>query len=89
MGVNVWLRQGGYLFLAPTADQARRLEANVLLHERHGLRTRVISPGEAGDLVPEPNPNLVDLCSQHVERLRPPVGWRVLDERAPVPTAHP
>jgi hypothetical protein len=42
-----------------------------------------------GDLVPEPNPNLVDMCSQHAERLLPPVGWRVLDERAPVPTAHP
>jgi hypothetical protein len=42
-----------------------------------------------GDLVPEPNPNLVDLCSQHVERLRPPVGWRVQDERAPVPMARP
>jgi hypothetical protein len=42
-----------------------------------------------GELVPEPNPNLVDMCSQHVERLRPPVGWRVLDERAPVPTAYP
>jgi len=42
-----------------------------------------------GDLVPEPNPNLVDLCSQHVERLRPPVGWRVQDERRPVPAARP
>lgn len=39
-----------------------------------------------GDLTVEPNPNLVDLCPQHVERLRPPVGWSVRDERAPVPS---
>ncbi len=37
-----------------------------------------------GDLVPEPNPNLVDLCTQHVERLTPPVGWTVRDERSVV-----
>jgi len=42
-----------------------------------------------GDLVPEPNPNLVDLCSAHVERLTPPVGWRVRDERVPVSAAQP
>ncbi|HZP90667.1 MAG TPA: DUF3499 family protein [Actinomycetota bacterium] len=38
-----------------------------------------------GNLVPEPNPNLVDLCSAHLERLTPPIGWRVRDERAAVP----
>ncbi len=32
-------------------------------------------------------PNLVDLCSAHVERLTPPVGWRVRDERVPVSAA--
>ncbi|HKZ75290.1 MAG TPA: DUF3499 family protein [Actinomycetota bacterium] len=37
-----------------------------------------------GDLVPEPNPNLVDLCTQHIERLTPPVGWSVRDERSVV-----
>jgi hypothetical protein len=34
-----------------------------------------------GDLSPEPNPNLVDLCSEHVERLIPPMGWRIRDDR--------
>jgi hypothetical protein len=42
-----------------------------------------------GDLTPEPDQNLVDLCSAHVERLTPPIGWRVRDERAPVPTVRP
>lgn len=37
-----------------------------------------------GDLVPEPNPNLVDLCPQHLERLVPPVGWSIRDERSVV-----
>ncbi|HZD80886.1 MAG TPA: DUF3499 family protein [Actinomycetota bacterium] len=37
-----------------------------------------------GDLSPEPNPNLVDLCSEHVERLIPPMGWRIRDERSPL-----
>ena len=35
------------------------------------------------DLVPERDPNLLDLCREHVDRLSPPVGWAVRDERAP------
>ncbi len=42
-----------------------------------------------GELAPEPNPNLLDLCSTHVERLTPPIGWRVRDERAAEPVALP
>ena len=53
MGVNVWMRQGGYLFLATNARQARWLERNQRFHEAHGLRTRVITPDEAGDIVPQ------------------------------------
>ena len=53
MGVNVWMRQGGYLFLAPTAAQARRVERNLRLHERHGLPTRLITPDEALQIVPQ------------------------------------
>jgi hypothetical protein len=33
------------------------------------------------DLVPERDPNLLDLCREHVGRLTPPVGWAVRDER--------
>jgi hypothetical protein len=34
-----------------------------------------------GALVSDPNPNLLDLCTEHVERLTPPRGWLVRDER--------
>ncbi|BDG07140.1 FAD-dependent oxidoreductase [Anaeromyxobacter paludicola] len=53
MGVNVWFRPGGYLFLAPTAEQVARLERNAALHRAHGLATRVIDPEEAARIVPE------------------------------------
>jgi sarcosine oxidase, subunit beta len=53
MGVNVWMRRSGYLFLAPTAAEAARLERNERLHRRHGLGTRLLSPAETCELVPE------------------------------------
>jgi hypothetical protein len=34
-----------------------------------------------GALLPERDPNLLDLCAPHVERLTPPVGWLVDDAR--------
>lgn len=34
-----------------------------------------------GNLLERPDPNLIDLCSEHIDRLTPPVGWRVLDQR--------
>jgi hypothetical protein len=40
-------------------------------------RTVVVGP-----LVADPNPNLLDLCADHVARLTPPRGWLVRDERA-------
>src|SRR3990172_6936888 len=53
MGVNVWMRQGGSLFLAATAAQVARLEKNLPVHEAHGLRTRIITPDEALEIVPQ------------------------------------
>jgi sarcosine oxidase subunit beta len=53
LGINVWLRKGGYLFLAHDAETVRRIEEGAALQKRHGLATRVISPGEALDIVPE------------------------------------
>ncbi|HET8542254.1 MAG TPA: FAD-dependent oxidoreductase [Anaeromyxobacter sp.] len=53
MGVNVWLRRGGYLFLAPTREQVARIERNAALHAREGLRTRVVGRAEALRIVPE------------------------------------
>jgi hypothetical protein len=34
------------------------------------------------DLLPERDPNLLDLCDEHLGRMTPPVGWVVRDERA-------
>jgi sarcosine oxidase subunit beta len=53
LGVNVWFRQGGYLFLARTASEVARLEKNAELHRRLGLPTRIVDPDAARDIVPE------------------------------------
>jgi sarcosine oxidase subunit beta len=56
MGVNVWFRRGGYLFLAPTPEQVARVERNARLHAEHGLRTRILTPAEAQGVVPDLDP---------------------------------
>ena len=53
MGINVWMRQGGYLFLAATTAQVARLEKNLRVHEANGLRTRLVTPDEALEIVPQ------------------------------------
>ncbi|MCB9560565.1 MAG: FAD-binding oxidoreductase [Kofleriaceae bacterium] len=53
LGVNVWFRQGGYLFLARTAAEVQRLERNIALQNRCGVATRMLDAGAAGDIVPE------------------------------------
>jgi sarcosine oxidase, subunit beta len=53
MGINVWMRRGGYLFLARTAASRARMEKNVVLQNRCDVPTRLISPDEARTLVPE------------------------------------
>jgi sarcosine oxidase, subunit beta len=52
MGVNVWFRRGGYLFLAPDEKQVRRLERNLEVQRRFGMRTRIVTPAEAAGIVP-------------------------------------
>jgi len=37
------------------------------------------------DLLIERDPNLLDLCREHVERMTPPIGWAVDDRRTPAP----
>jgi sarcosine oxidase subunit beta len=53
LGVNVWFRQGGYLFLARTAQEVARLEKNIAIQNRCGVATRMLEPGKARDIVPE------------------------------------
>jgi len=40
-----------------------------------------VSEVVVGDLLAERDPNLLDLCREHVERMTPPVGWIVHDRR--------
>jgi sarcosine oxidase subunit beta len=53
VGVNVWFRQGGYLFLARSAKEVARLERNIALQNRCGVATRMLEPSQAQDIVPE------------------------------------
>jgi len=53
IGVNVWFRQGGYLFLAKEERERAMMERNVELQNRCGVPTRMMTPEEAGALVPE------------------------------------
>jgi sarcosine oxidase subunit beta len=51
--INVWLRQGGYLFLARSEERRRALEESCKLQRECGLSTRMLSPREAQKIVPE------------------------------------
>ena len=51
--INVWLRQGGYLFLARSEERRRALEASCKLQRECGLTTQMLSPREAQKIVPE------------------------------------
>ena len=53
LGVNVWFRQGGYLFLARSRSEVARLERNTAMQARLGLPTRMLSPDNALEVVPE------------------------------------
>src|SRR5512139_3622073 len=53
LGVNVWFRQGGYLFLARNAEEVARLEKNIALQNRCGVATRMLEPRQALAIVPE------------------------------------
>jgi sarcosine oxidase subunit beta len=53
IGVNVWFRQGGYLFLAKHAHEIPVMQKNVDLQNRCGVPTRMLAPEEAAQLVPE------------------------------------
>ncbi len=53
IGVNIWLRQGGYLFIARTEAERARMEKNVALQRRLGVPVRMLSPGDICKVVPE------------------------------------
>jgi sarcosine oxidase subunit beta len=69
LGVNVWFRQGGYLFLARSAREVARLEKNIALQNRCGVATRMLEPAGAREIVPE-----IDLTGIVGAAYNPPDG---------------
>jgi sarcosine oxidase subunit beta len=67
MKINVWLRQGGYLFLARTAAQRETLEKSVTLQNECGLPTRMLSPRDARRIVAELDVDGVQAASYNPE----------------------
>jgi sarcosine oxidase subunit beta len=67
MKINVWFRQGGYLFLARDEAMRRSLEASVRLQNDCGLGTRMLTPKEARKIVPALDPSDLVACSYNAD----------------------
>jgi sarcosine oxidase subunit beta len=52
-GQELDLRLWGYLFLLDAAEDVARFEADLTLQERYGLATRMVTPAEAREVVPQ------------------------------------
>jgi sarcosine oxidase subunit beta len=63
MKINVWFRQGGYLFLARTPDVRQKLEKSVALQNSCGLPTRMLTAQEARRMVPELDDSAIQAAS--------------------------
>ncbi|MGB1699381.1 MAG: NAD(P)/FAD-dependent oxidoreductase, partial [Nannocystaceae bacterium] len=53
LGINLWFRRGGYLFLARSDASAARLARNLEVHRSVGAPTEWLTPREAKEVVPE------------------------------------
>ena len=53
MKINVWFRQGGYVFLVRDEAKRRALEQSTKVQNECGLGTRMLTPAEARKVVPE------------------------------------
>jgi sarcosine oxidase subunit beta len=53
VGVNIWMRQGGYLFLARSRAQLQRMEKAIALQNACDVPTRLLEMAEAQRIVPE------------------------------------
>jgi len=67
LGINLWFRQSGYLFLARTARGEAQLHRNVALHREYNAPTRLLGPHEAADIVPELDVSTVRLAAYNPE----------------------
>jgi len=64
-GFNNWFRQGGYLFLTYTEEQAAAFEKNVKLQHEYGVQTQLLSPGQIKRMAPEIDLDGIILGSYH------------------------
>ncbi len=53
IGTNIWMRQGGYLFLVRNPEAIPKLEQAAALQNRHDVPTRLLDADEVKQLVPE------------------------------------
>lgn len=53
IGINIWFRQGGYLFLAKSDAVVSRIERSARLHQEYGVPTEILTPSAARDVVPQ------------------------------------
>lgn len=67
LGINLWFRQGGYLFIARSAGGEARLRRNAELHRAIGAPTRLLSGEEAREMVPELDITGVKLAAFNAE----------------------
>ncbi|HEV8360053.1 MAG TPA: FAD-dependent oxidoreductase, partial [Candidatus Thermoplasmatota archaeon] len=53
LGIQIWFRQGGYLLLAFDEPTTQGLRKAVAFQNDHGIATRLLTPDEALEVVPE------------------------------------
>lgn len=53
----------------------------VLLSYDYAQRTATLEPWSAGP----PSPHIYVMCGACADRLRPPLGWELVDDRMPAP----
>ena len=59
LGINIWYRQGGYLFLAKSDEQTAMLRQNVILQNQHGVHSRMVTRTQIRELVPAINADCI------------------------------
>ena len=67
LGINLWFRRGGYLFLARDAATASRLERNLAVHREVGAPTEMLTAAQARAIVPELDVSGVQCATYNAE----------------------
>jgi sarcosine oxidase subunit beta len=65
LGIQVWLRQNGYLFLARSREVVEKLERSAALQNRFGVETQLLTPDAAKEIAPGLTMKGAQLCAYH------------------------